>query len=352
MDSHEPKKHTIPPEVEWLFSRTRELQEQGVDHDQAFGLADLEQRIAQWPAAWGDDMHVLVYGDFQPPAADLEFPALGIKVLATKRENTAIAGAMTVLDAHVTVPGKSVAAILDAIQRLNIFIGAWSLTDWAHGYRGWWCYMTHATGGGVIGKISQPDIEGAAASVLRLRPAVRRKVEAALFWIRATPRLFRVSHQDAILRLYPDYWNAFECLVDAVAVVVPPQTLNRSEKQARIDAYLAQCSHRLTAEQVSDLYKTVVNSGFVGKATHALRVCFEGEADRYIRECFTTTPPRDRLYNIRNSINHGTVDPEDPRELVRLNARFHRLWMIVWMMFARLVSFPAPLDLPEKKADV
>ena len=346
MVTDDPAKKKADPDIDRLFERARELRGQGVDIMQAVGLADLENRLQRWPPAWGDDLHILVYGDFEPPPEDVSFPDLGIRLGAKKREGSVISDALTVLDAYVSVTDKSIVSVLDAVRRINVFIGAWALTDWAHGHRGWWCYMTHGTGGGAIGKIEPAAVESAVKGVLRLRPEVRRKIDAALYWIRATRRLVRSSHHDAILQLYADYWNAFECLVEAVALAVPPAKPSRISKQAQIDAFISSRA-KLTASDITELYQQVVNPGFVGKAQHALRVCFKDQADRYIRECFSRPQRRERLYDVRNAINHGEVDAEDPRELLRIQARFARLWMIVWRMFACFIPFSAPVDRPE-----
>jgi hypothetical protein len=50
-----------------MFARARELQGNGLDWLQANGIAWLEERIRQWPQAWGDDLRVLLYGDFKVP---------------------------------------------------------------------------------------------------------------------------------------------------------------------------------------------------------------------------------------------------------------------------------------------
>ena len=71
-----------------------------------------------------------------------------------------------------------------------------------------------------------------------------------------------------------------------------------------------------------------------------------GFADRYIVECFRLKNRKDRLYDIRNAISHGEVDAENPEELIRIEARRMRLWMIVFGMFGRLVPFRAPSDRP------
>lgn len=51
-----------------------------------------------------------------------------------------------------------------------------------------------------------------------------------------------------------------------------------------------------------------------------------------------------RLYDIRNAINHGDIDAENPTEILRVESRLRRLWMIVWRMFGLFVPFPAPAD--------
>ena len=82
----------------------------------------------------------------------------------------------------------------------------------------------------------------------------------------------------------------------------------------------------------------------VGKASHALKECFGDEADKYIEECFRLSVQKERLYDIRNAINHGEVDAENPEELIRIESRLSRLWLIVWGMFGCIIPFSAPVD--------
>ena len=73
-------------------------------------------------------------------------------------------------------------------------------------------------------------------------------------------------------------------------------------------------------------------------------MCFSDTGNRYIEECFELSPPEDRLYDIRNAINHGDIDAENPEELLRVEARLHRLWMVIWRMFGWFIPFPTPVD--------
>ena len=332
---------------EQLFTRTRELQSDGLEWLHASGIAWLEERIRQWPPQWGDDLHVLVYGDFQPPTAALTYPSLGITVHPEKKTNTIIRGATMVLEAVVKIQDKSIPALVDAARRINLLLGTWTLHEWGNGGCGWWSWVTHDTVGGTLMKLTHDGIERSTTAILNLPPEARRKVEAALFWVREPRNLVLESYRPDILRVYSSYWNAFECLVEAVCIVRSRPIPSKSEKQAQIDSLLHEYRGQLTAEDIQRCYQNIVNPGFVGKASHALNVCFGKVGERYVHECFRLKPDEARLYNIRNAINHGDIDAENPNELLRVGARFQRLWMINWRMFGCFIPFPTPVDSKE-----
>lgn len=329
---------------ERMSAREHAIKQSGVEPVLASGLAWLEERVHQWPQAWGNTLHVLLYGDFQAPPSALEYPSLGITVLPDVRLNTVIGGAGTVLEATVTITEKSVPGLIDAARRINILLGVQTLCDWGNAGLGWWSWLTHGTSGGAIANLTHDEIETSISSLLGLNPEVRPRIEAALFWVREPRNLVRQSYRTDVLRMYSAYWNAFECLVEAVHVVRPRPTVSKLAKQAQIDAFLQQRGGKLTAQDVQNCYQTIVNPSFAGKAEHALRECFPNEGQRYIEECFRLADHRTRLYAIRNAINHGEIDAENPEELLRVEARFRRLWMIVWRMFACFVRFGAPVD--------
>jgi hypothetical protein len=127
-------------------------------------------------------------------------------------------------------------------------------------------------------------------------------------------------------------------------LIRPRQKLSRALKQQRLSELEAQSHGPLTIEHIDHYYREVVNPGFVGKAAHALKLCFPERADEYINECFRKPKIADRRYDIRNAINHGDIDSEDPDELVRVESRLSRLGLIVLGMFGRLIPFPAPVD--------
>ncbi|MEA3311673.1 MAG: hypothetical protein U9Q76_05595 [candidate division WOR-3 bacterium] len=328
-----------------LLKRVEELRRDGYEWGQAYGKSCLEHRVKVWPSGWGDDLEILVYGDFESPDTDFHIESLGITVHAKALENTVIGSAKCVLKATVEVEEKSVEALVDAARRINLFLGTWALVTWGNSASGWWSRVTHdPTAVGVVEPLLHKDLGRAINSVLQLPHPVRQRVDAALYWIREPRTLFKEFYRNDLLRTYAAYWNAFECLVEAVNIVQPQEKLSKSEKQQMIDEFVSRKSGRLTPGDVQQCYQEIVNPGFVGKASHALRVCFDNEAMTYIDECFKRPDEDNRLYNIRNAINHGEVDAQDLEELLRIESRLHRLWMIVWRMFGRIVSFPAPAD--------
>lgn len=324
--------------------RARELQNDGYEWGRAHGKAWLEHKIREWPSAWGDDLHVLIFGDFKPPQSDLHIQSLGITVHPEKRENTVIRSAACVLDATVKIEEKSVEALVNAARRINVLLGAWTLVTWGNSASGWWSWVTHETGAAISDPLSHKDLNFAIDAVLRLPQPVRQRMEAALYWIREPRNLLMEFHRNDLLRIYAAYWNAFECIVEAVNILRPQRKLSKSEKQQMINDFVSQRSGRLTASDIQECYQDIVNPGFVGRASHALRECFGDDAGIYIDECFRLADADNRLYNIRNAINHGEADAENLEELLRIESRLRRLWMIVWGMFGRIVPFPAPVD--------
>lgn len=325
-------------------ARAHELHGQGFDWGQAWSKAWLESRIREWPSGWGDDLIILVYGDFEPPKVSLYFESLRISVHPEKLENTVIRTARCVLKANVKVKEKSVAALVDAVRRINVLLGAWTLVEWGNGACGWWSWVTHGTGGGVVSNLSHEYLDNTIHGILQLPPPVRQNIDAALYWIREPRHLLMEFYRGDLLRMYAAYWNAFECLVEAVNLLKPQQKLSKSEKQKLIDDFVSMKYGRLTSNDIMRCYQEIVNPGFVGKASHALRVCFGADAETYIIDCFLLAERQNRLYDIRNAINHGEVDAENPEELIRIESRFDRLRMIVLRIFGRIVPFPAPAD--------
>jgi hypothetical protein len=327
-----------------LRHKAEALVASGLREGHARNLAQLEMRIAEWPPGWGDNLMVLIYGDFSAPTVELDFPDLGISIEADKISNSVITSAICVLKARVKIAEKSVEAVLDAAARINVLLGVLAVLNWGNSGIGWWSRVTHGSMGGVV-PILDPDRVRRVVDVLQtLPPHVGRKIRSALYWIREPRQLLREGYRSDVLRVYAGYWNAFECLVEAVCLLRPQPKIGRVQKQKNIDAFVAKRNGKLDPTAISECYRTFVDPGFVVKASHALGVCFPERADQYVIECFQIKPDNDRLYNIRNAINHGDVDADDLSELLRVEDRYSRLWMIVFGMLGLLLPIDGPLD--------
>lgn len=332
-----------------LWERAEKLSQiEGLNFWQALDRAQLEQNIDNWPVAWGNRILVVIYGDFLPPSEDVTFSELGITINHENKKGSKFQSAMCVLDLWITVKERSESEVMDAIRRLNIFLGSWSLSGGCSSCN-WCCSLIH----GLIGKgagfaeIDFRSLEGVCNAFLNLPDIgdLRFKVSSALYWVRASrsATMNGKTYGNDSISIYFGYWNAFECLVDAVSIIKPSslqESEKREEKQGKINAFIKEriSEHEtLTAKDIQECYNTIINTSFRGKATYVLTVCFS-DPDPYIRDCFGMPNKEDNLYNIRNAIDHGVIDVNDPKEILRIERRFIQLYRIVRNMFDWIMS--------------
>lgn len=228
MDNGENKS---PDGMDITLQRARELKASGLDWHHALGRAWLERRIEEWPSGWGDDLQILIFGDFKPPDGELHIPTLEITVYPEKLENTIIRSAMTVLRAKVKIKEKNIDAIVDAVRRVNILLGSFTLVEWGNGACGWWSHVTHGSAGGVLTTLANENLQKAIDGILRLPRNIRHKVDAALYWVREPRNLLMEFHRNDLLRIYSSYWNALECLVDAACILRPQPKPTKAENK-------------------------------------------------------------------------------------------------------------------------
>jgi hypothetical protein len=306
-----------------LIRRIQQLEQRGYASMHAFQRAILEMRVEQWPPAWGDDFVVLLFGDFNPPDKDLNINTLGITIEKEKVTNSVVSStALTVLKARVAVTEKSVAAVKDAVR---------SYTNQGSPVR-WWSHIVSPSGGGLIFDLADHDPNITLSLIELLPPQVRKRVTAALYWIREPRGMVREHHRSDQLAVYAGYWNAFECLVDAADDLVPRVRSTRSAKIAAIQTRLQQAGPSFGPADVEALYREIVDPGLRVKAEHALHVCVPLEAAHFLKQAFDYEPKDHRLYTIRNAINHGTIDVDDPETVMFIETRFVELWKLVFLM--------------------
>src|SRR5207249_2371371 len=151
------------------------------------------------------DLFVLIYGDFIPPEGPISIPELGITIENKNLKGTIIQAATCVLRARVTVTEKSIAALLDAAGRIDTLLGVVSSADWGNPGCGWWSHVTHGSMGGAAGRLESDAIREVVKGLQRLTPEVRRKVNAALYWIREPKQLVMEGYRADALRVYAGY---------------------------------------------------------------------------------------------------------------------------------------------------
>ena len=242
----------------FVRDRTEELKLVGMAEGRARSTAMLEHRIKSWPPGWGDELRIVIYGDFQAPEEELRFPELGILIEPGAVKNSIVRTATSVAKAHVQVSTKSIAGIVNACGRIDTLLGIMVALNWGNSGMGWWCHITHGLMGGLMMAIKHDQLEQALRSLGKLDQRVYRRVISALYWIREPKKMVMESYRSDILRAYAGYWNAFECLVDAVCIVRPLE--KRKGKQEQIDSFFA--DHKITPTSIAECYRMVVDPGF------------------------------------------------------------------------------------------
>lgn len=334
--------------IEELHRRAMELRENGFDLLHSLNIADLEEKIVNWPKAWGTNFKILVYGDFTPLTEPLLIESLGISISPEIQKNTVIKNALTVHEATLKLNNVSIESIVDAIRRINILLGAHTLLTWGNGFCNWWSHITHGnTYGGMLTKLPHEDLDTIITYLNLMKPQLRKKIDSALYWLRNANDSIFSSYRLDILRAYVSYWNAFECLVDAINIVKPTKKMPKDKKQNVLEELFNQYNKSISVEFIQDAYSTIVNPGLKKKSENALNVCFGDSAKDYMNECFNLENPDNRLYNIRNAINHGEIDAENPTELARIHSRLAKLKILVLGMFGSIIPYRYPVEQTE-----
>ena len=334
----------IKPKINDNLQSVRDLVAEGMDWTQAVGLTQLEANILQWPKNWGDDFVALIWGDFDPLERDLLIESLGISISSELVNTSIIKDARTIHRAHIKVRDKSIESILDASKRINIFLGAFTLVTWTNCSCGWWSFITHSqNGSGVKTSLSHEDLNSAINGVNSLKPEIRQRIDSALYWLREPKNLMRGSYRADLIRVYAYYWNAFENLVEAVCILAPRKKVPRDIKKKKLDEIFAKYGNSPSLAFIDEAYKSVINPGFKHSAIHALNVCFKESSNHYIEQCFELNEIDNRLYNIRNSINHGSIEVENPRESIRIESRLKELRLMILGMFGKFIPYSYPV---------
>lgn len=105
----------------------------------------MEYRIANLMKKSGNVFNILIYGDFEPLAEQMNIDSLGITIYPERINNSVIKSARTIHRAILKIKDKSIDSIIDAIRIINLFPGAYVLVTWGNCFCNWWSIITHNT---------------------------------------------------------------------------------------------------------------------------------------------------------------------------------------------------------------
>jgi hypothetical protein len=334
-----------------LLSLIRNFVAKGHEFPHAVRLAAWERNITEWGANNRGDLPAIVFGDFTPPDGPLHFPSLNITLDSVPLDPSASIArhAMCILQAKVVLQSCTLEGLSDAMRRLNLLVDVLSTTHRGTPVR-WWSLITDPTGAAAIETLQAEQSNCLLALLATMPPKVRRVTEAALFWMREPRNTLQEHYRSEDLTTFAGYWNAFELLVEAVTLLRPMAKLSKDEKRARIRTALKASGRHVEPETIRQLYREVVDVGLPTRARHAIRLCCGDRSDDLFAQCFEIKPDSRRLYNIRNSINHGTIDVNDLNSLLWVESRFPSLQELVVRMLqgtVQLANMTAPPNPPQ-----
>lgn len=335
--------------AERFVKAARKLREEGKPWLEASKLAGLDERIKQWPKNWGDDLHVPLYGHLEIQER-VDLPDLGITIdpekSISKEGSSGFAfGAPYAYVAKVRVSHRDRASLLDGINRVEKFLSAWRMTDWGGAAIKYWChfFVESSAVESCLDARKLSDIKKALSITEQYTDHQQMLIYQATWWLRQCEIPIYNNPNPAVFAEYLSYWNAFECLTEAVCDRWKPEKLTTDEKNKVIHDYEAK-HQPLTSKDINKLYNEVVNLGLRGLVKHALTICFSVVGAQYYAECFTKHPKDSRLYQVRNDIAHGNIVEYDLESRLRVEGAHPRLWMIVTNMLALLTQQSIALD--------
>jgi len=329
---------------ERLLKAARKLHEEGKTWYEAYELADLDERIKQWPKDWGDDLHVSLYGGLEIQEK-VDLPDLGITIDPKKsspKEGSYIFGAPYDYVAKVRVPQKDLASYLDGISRVEKFLSAWRMTDWGGAAIQYWCHFfpIDAQVVSCLDTKKLSDIKKTLSITEQYTDHQQTLIYRAVWWLRQCEIPIYNNPYPSVFGKYLSYWNAFECLTEAVCDKWKLTKGTKEQKNKIIQSYVAK-HQTLTIVDIDELYNRVVSPGFRTQAKHALNICFGVVGAQYYEECFMKQPEDSRLYQVRNDIAHGNIVEYHLDTRRRVEKALRRLWVIVTNMLELLTQRPA-----------
>ena len=174
-------------------------------------------------------------------------------------------------------------------------------------------------------------------SYARLEASEKKKVAGALWWFRKACAAVDYSLFDS----YTANWNCLEILCG-----VSGSKLNTGpEVDEAVQNYLRGVK-KIAAGNILECYNKFVNYSIARQMKDALDSMKIGQEQgkQLVYQCFEIVPQEDRLYLIRNDINHGNIRENSPQDLERVYLRGLLLSRVVWALLYYKLGYPGPME--------
>ena len=148
---------------------------------------------------------------------------------------------------------------------------------------------------------------------VQLPESEKWKLASAVWWYRKACAAAYYSIFDS----YTAYWNCLEILCN-----VSGSRINKGpEVDGAIQAYLHDKSE-IKSGHILECYNRFVNYGIANQMKDALKdMLGKEQADQLAYQCFEVLPAENRLYHIRNDINHGNIHENSVQDYERVYFR-------------------------------
>lgn len=158
----------------------------------------------------------------------------------------------------------------------------------------------------------------------QLETEERRKLASVLWWYRKASSTAYYSVFDS----YTAYWNCLEILCG----VSGSKSNQGEETDKKIETYL-KSKKKITTGHILHCYNNFVNYSIKEQMKDALKTMTGiDQALEVIYQCFEIKPEEDRLYQIRNDINHGNIRENSGKDYEKVHFRGMLLWHIVFTL--------------------
>ncbi len=171
----------------------------------------------------------------------------------------------------------------------------------------------------------------------QLKEGERRRIANALWWYRKACAAAYYSVFDS----YTAYWNCLEILCNTSG-----SRLNKGPGVDEAIQDFLRGKTRIKAGHILECYNRFVNYSIPRQMKDALKpVLGEEQSEQFIHQCFEIQPKEDRLYQIRNDINHGNIRENTSQDLERVYLRGMLLSNVVMSLLHSKLGHPISIGM-------